>query len=158
MSRILVVYFSRTGYTRRVAEEVARDCKADLEAIDESKPRSGLLGYWRSAREALGKRLVPIAAAKRDPAAYDIVVLGTPVWAGALCSPMRSYIEAHKGAFKRVAFLATQGGSGAPKVFASMSELCGQPPLATLALSDREIDRAQYRETMARFDATLGAT
>ena len=83
-----------------------------------------------------GVHLVPPAY---DPSHYDVVVLGTPVWAGNISSPLRSYVAAHKAELRQVAFFCTQGGSGAEKVFPDLQELCGRAPLATLAVSDRDI-------------------
>ena len=42
----------------------------------------------------------------------DLIILGTPVWAHNMCSPMRSYITAQKERFRAIAVLCTQGGSG----------------------------------------------
>jgi hypothetical protein len=88
-----------------------------------------------------------------------LVVLGTPVWASHVCSPIRSYIAAHRLDLQRVAFFCTQGGgSGAAKVFREMEEICGRVPIATLAVEDRELDRDTYTAKLAQFVATLGLT
>lgn len=149
-ARTLVVYFSRTGYTRKVAEALAAAGDADVEAIREAHNRSGLLGYLRSAFEALRKRHVRILPPERDPSRYELVVLGTPVWAQNMCSPMRAYIAANKGKLRQVALFCTQGGSGAEKVLEDMAELCGRRPIASLALSDGEIKRGRYVDKLQR--------
>jgi hypothetical protein len=92
-----------------------------------------------------------------DPSDYDIVVLGTPVWAGNMSSPLRSYVAAHKAQMKRVAFFCTQGGSGAEKVFRDLAQLCGQSPLATLAVNDRELNGRTYAQHLERFAAAITA-
>jgi hypothetical protein len=51
--------------------------------------------------------------------------------------------RAHVG--PRVAFFSTAGRSGANEVFAELAALCGREPAATLALTDREIDRGYAR-------------
>lgn len=141
MKPVLVVYFSRTGYTQRVAERIARATGADCEPIKERSARTGLLGYWRSAREALRKSAVEIEPATASPRDYALVVLGTPVWAGNMSSPMRAYIAQHKPEFGRVALFCTQGGSGGEKVLRAMAESCGRSPVATACFNDSEIDR-----------------
>jgi flavodoxin len=153
---VLVVYFSRSGYTRLVASEIATVMGADTEELQEPAARSGMLGYFRSAREALRGTLPELRPAKLDPREYDLVVLGTPIWASHVCSPVRAYIAAHKNDLGQVAFFCTEGGSGARKVFREMSALCGRSPLATLELEDGEIDRRKYADKLRQFIAALG--
>jgi len=80
-SKALVVYYSRTGTTRRLAEVLAKALQADIEPVIDTKKRSGTLGYLRSVVEALQKRGAPIEPMRTDPRSYDLVVIGTPVWA-----------------------------------------------------------------------------
>ena len=157
MSRILVVYYSRTGSTRMLAGELVAALKADVDRLDDSRDRCGVFGYLRCAHEALNKRTVQILPPAYDPSNYDVVVLGTPVWAGNISSPLRSYVAAHKAQFRRVAFFCTQGGSGAEKVFRDLEELSGQPPLDTLVVNGREIEKRAYAQRLERFAAAIGS-
>jgi NAD(P)H-dependent FMN reductase len=119
MPKTLIVYHSRTGYTRRVAQALARRLAADLEEI------AGLAPALRPAR--------------RNPAAYDLVVIGTPVWFWSLSSPVRSWLEANPLRGKQFAFFCTMGSSGSSCVFSTMKQLAGGNPVATLALTDAEV-------------------
>src|SRR5512139_1268886 len=139
MRKTLVVYFSRSGHTRSVADEIARRCGADLEAIQDVRPRTGVFGYWRSAREAMKKTIIEIRPSTRDPAEYDLVILGTPIWGGNLCSPMRAYVSGHRGKFRQVAFFSTQGGSPPGKAFRDLAELCACAPRAVVAITDKQM-------------------
>ncbi len=58
-------------------------------------------------REALKESEPPIHSPSKDPSEYDLVILGTPVWAGKMSSPLRSYIKTTAGKFKTVAFFCT---------------------------------------------------
>jgi len=79
-SKVLVVYYSRTGATRRLAEALANALQADIEPITDRENRSGIFGYLRSVAESLQKRGASITPMNTDPASYDLVVVGTPVW------------------------------------------------------------------------------
>lgn len=140
MARILVIDYSRSGNTHKVAQAIASACGADLEQIRDAKPRHGLWGWIRSGREAM--RAIPgeIRPPRRDPADYDLVVLGSPVWAGHVSSPMRAYLGHRSGRLAQVALFVTEGGSGGPKAIAEMSALAGQQPVATLELRVKELD------------------
>jgi flavodoxin len=155
MRQALVIYFSRTGRTRRIALEIARALDAESEQIEESRSRLGFFGYWRSGREAYRELPAPIAPCTHDPASYELVVLGTPIWAGKMSSPLRAYIDAHAGSFRRVAFFCTHGGSSAAHVFAAIAALCGAQPAATLAVTEREIKADAYAEKLQQFVARL---
>lgn len=139
MASILVIHYSRSGNTQKVAQAIARACGADLEQIRDVKPRHGLWGWIRSGREAMRAIPAEIRPLKRDPASYDLVVLGSPVWVGHVSSPMRAYLHQHMGKFARVALFVTEGGSGGPKALAEMTALAGQQPEATLELHTREL-------------------
>ncbi len=155
MKPALVVYFSRTGYTQRVAEQIAHAAGADCEPIKERSARTGFLGYWRSAHEALRKSAVEIEPGSANPRDYALVVLGTPVWAGSMSSPMRAYIARHERDFGRIALFCTQGSSGGEKVLRAMADLCGGSPVATACFNDSEIDRDLHSVKLQAFLAAF---
>lgn len=155
MDDILVAYYSRTGYTRTVAGELGAALGADVDPLDDGRDRGGVLGYFHCAREALQRRTIELRPTAHDPSRYGLVVLGTPVWAGNISSPLRSYVAKHKAGLKRVAFFCTQGGSGAEKVFRELAQVCGRSPVATLALNDRDIDKRAIAQQVQRFAAAI---
>jgi multimeric flavodoxin WrbA len=55
---------------------------------------------------------VEIDPASLQPRDYAVVVLGTPVWAGNMSSPVRAYINQHRAEIRNLALFCTQGGSG----------------------------------------------
>jgi len=149
--KILLIYYSRTGFTKKVAEELATEWECNVEAIGDIKSRGGLFGYMRSAFEALYKKLPDIKSMQKDPSQYKLVVIGSPVWASNIPSPVRTYITKYRNKFKRVAFFCTFGGSGADKVFNDMAQLCVNKPIATMALTDNEIKKDLYKEKIKKY-------
>jgi flavodoxin len=65
MRRILVVYYSRTGYTRTLARTIAAAVKADVETLAGGRERHGLWGYRRCARGGGPGDALSTAAATR---------------------------------------------------------------------------------------------
>jgi flavodoxin len=156
--KTLVVYYSRTGHTHQVAKEIAARCNGDLEQIlDDGVDRSGLWGYLRSGWQAFSGVTPDIRRAIRNPRDYDVVVIGTPVWNWSLAAPVRSYALQHAEQFKRVAFFCTEGGSGEASAFAELQRICGQAPLATITVKERQLDRPKHERPLRRFLAQLGA-
>lgn len=150
MPKILVVYYSRGGATFRVAEMIAKELGADLEAIEENAPRKGRLGYMRSLLEATAKGL-PTIRTRRDPRDYDLVVLGTPVWAGTMSSPMRAYLNQHRRRLPRVAFFATMGGRGAYRVLEEMEMFCEVQGAPSCFLTQHEVESGLAEKTVMPF-------
>jgi hypothetical protein len=139
-AKVLIVFFSRGGITRKVADALAHAAQADLEELREIRSRSGLWGYLRSGFEGTYRRpsleLLPI---KHNPRDYDIVLIGSPTWSGSLSSPVRAYLERHGAALRNAGLFVTCGGSRADGVLAQMAALLPKPALATLTLQDSEV-------------------
>ena len=154
--RALVVYYSRSGNTRAVAGEIAAALGgAKIEEIHDTVNRTGLLGYWRSFREAVGKRTTPLAASGRDIDGYDLVVVGGPVWVGQPSSPIRSWLRAHAAELNSVAFFLTHGGSARDRVFAEMTAESGISPLALLSVRERELGTPEAAAKIRSFAEVL---
>jgi hypothetical protein len=157
VSRILIAYYSRSGHTQRAAHALADRLGATLLPITERRSRRGAFGYLRSAWEALQQRDAELDMPAVDLAPYDLVVIGTPVWASHPSSPARTFAKLHRRRMPRIALLCTLGGSGADAVFAELQSVLGQAPLATLALTDRELDSASDGAKLDALAATLAA-
>lgn len=136
--KILVVYYSRSGITRRVALQIASFLQCDSEEIVDRTNRSGVVGFFRSGHEAAAKKSADIGAVEKDPALYDCVLIGTPVWAFTMSSPARAYIARYKDSFKSVGFFCTVGGKGAERALGHMREACGISPVVSFSVNSRE--------------------
>lgn len=155
MKPCLVVYYSRTGMTAKAAGALARACGADLQQIRDLRPRTGMLGIVRSAYEAARGACPGIAPGRYNPADYALTILGTPIWLGRVSSPLRSYIARNRARFNRVAVFCTMGGSGGERALADIAILCGKEPLATLALTERQIRDGQHEQMLLAFARRL---
>ena len=107
--KALVVYYSRTGNTRLVAETIAEGLNADIEEIEDKKDRTGAFGYLRSGYEAIFKKLTEIQPNNKKTEEYDLVIVGSPVWVGRLSSPARTYMTLHGHKIKNTTFFITCG-------------------------------------------------
>lgn len=151
--KTLVVFYSRTGNTRLVAEAIAEDLNADIEEIKDKKNRMGAFGFLRSGYEAIFKKLTDIYPISRNPEEYDMVVVGSPVWAGRLSSPIRTYMALNGHKIKKIAFFSTYGiNSG--KIFRQMKELSKQP-IATLNVKEEEVKSGEYLKKVKEFTKNI---
>ena len=149
--RTLVVYLSWTGHTRTLAQQIAAALGADLEPIQEASPQQGVLRYLRCVLQSVLHQPGPIAESQHSPAGYDLVIIGTPVWAWNLPGPVRAYLARHPGQFHKLALFCTCEGSGQAKVLADLQALSDTRPVATLALTTREMNDRLYPQRLEAF-------
>ena len=131
----LVAYYSRTNITKKLAEDMAETLKADIEEITD-----GTLRKWAETYEARYP----------DPEDYDVVYLGTPVWAGKSSTPLISYIKNNEGRFREVRFFATAGSGGFDTTFKQL-EKYAKAPQKTLALTTKEVKKETYQDKLQEF-------
>ena len=137
--KVLVVFFSRTGTTRCLAEHIARATQGELEELRERRSRRGIIGWLRSGYEGtyrLAAEILPLHHSLRD---YDLVYVGSPTWNQSLASPVRRFLADNAGALPNVALFATCAGKGATEVIAQMTQMLTRPPLATLAMLQNDV-------------------
>ncbi|WP_168788167.1 flavodoxin family protein [Paraburkholderia aromaticivorans] len=143
-AKILVVYYSRTGTTRSLASALAKMLATDLEEICDCSNREGPGGYLRSLFDAIRKRHVEIGPAGLDVLAYDLVVIGSPVWAGSVSAPVRSYLIENRARLPQVAFFCSFGGRGADKVLREMQQIVGKPAVAECKVTASEVHHGAH--------------
>jgi flavodoxin len=136
--RGLVVFYSRSGTTRRVARAVAGARGWDLEELVDLRARAGFFGYLRSVLDSLRQHETLLKPPTRDPAQYDVVIVGTPAWNGHVASAVRTYLKAQRRWMPRVAFFATFARRWEEGVFRELTTLCGKAPVDTLAVTVAE--------------------
>ena len=149
--KTLVVYYSRTGNTRKLAEMISSALGAESEEIRDQSNRTGILGYLRSGKEAVLGHTTPIDASDRDFTGFDVVIVGTPVWASSVSSPVRTFLGKQPAKLSRVAFFCTMGGSGSGSTFRQMEQICGRAPVATMAASQREMSGTTLTQKVQEF-------
>jgi len=149
--KTLVVIYSRTGNTLSVAKRIANELDADLEVIEDKTKRKGILGFLRSGYESVRKKVPAIVEPKHNPKDFDLVIIGTPIWAGGMSSPVRAYLLRFRGQFRHVAFFATSAGGGHDKALGEMAELAAAKPLAKVDISLNQLRSGNRVEPLKIF-------
>ncbi len=147
--KTLTVFYSRTGNTKKIAQETAKLVQGDIEEIIDEKNRNGLLGWLISGMDAILKKYTSIKQIKKNPSQYDMVIIGTPMWATNISTPIRTYIHNYKDDFKNVAFFCTSAGNRPKdtlKMFKDMENLCGKNPVALVSFSERDIKTNSFEK------------
>ena len=141
--KFLVAYYSRTNITRKLAQSIAEKTDADIEEIKPKVNYDGKLGFARGGKHAMQEKIIDIETLNHDPSEYDVVYIGTPVWASKAATPIISYLKLNEGKFANVKFFATAGGSGFESTFEQMEKF-SKKPLKTLALKTKEVKHDEF--------------
>ena len=88
--KLLVLYYSETGTTKAVAEELQKQTGADIESIEAVEPYSGNFQI----------------------ADYDIIFLGYPIWFGTYANPIVTLVKENDFAGKKIVPFCTFGSGG----------------------------------------------
>jgi len=148
--KILVAYYSSTGNTRKIAEEVADALECDIEEIIDLDDISGAeIKHYET--DDISQKPTIIKEMKNDPADFDLVIIGTPIWNTTMSAPIRTYLTQNQGRFNKVAFFCTAMGIYFEGTFMAMKELGGEIPIATLGVRAREIVTGTYKSKVKEF-------
>ncbi len=154
----LIVFFSRSGNTKKAAETMTKILKCDIEELADkqgSKSRKGLFGWLRSGKEGMKRIMAEIEPTKANPANYDLVIIGTPNWGSNLASPVRTYLVNNKGKFKKVAFFCTMGGESPGKTFIEMEQACGKKPVRCIGIRAKAVKKGEHISKIKDFVGSL---
>lgn len=138
--KILIVYYSRTHKTDKIAKTLQNNLNCDIEKIDDYNKHKGIIGYLKGGFESATKKGCEIAPIIKDPSNYDLVIIGTPVWASNMASPIISYLENNKDKIKNIGCFCTCGGSGYKKTIENIATLSNKPLKASFYLTKKEVD------------------
>ncbi len=127
MSDRLVVYYSRNGSTKEVAEKLAEYLECDTAEIISKKKYRGPFGFLAAGRSSMRGELVEIKEPELKPENYESVIICSPVWASRPSSPVRTYLNSNKGKFKQLSYVLTMGGTGFEQAYETLSGIAGEP-------------------------------
>jgi flavodoxin len=112
--KTLVLFYSKTGNTKFIAETIAKETKADLLEIEREKDikSKGFWLYFRGGFESMTKRKDKIKPFEKDLQQYDLIFLGSPVWAWRMNPALRSLLDEVKFTGKKFALYCSCSGEG----------------------------------------------
>lgn len=154
--KTLIIYYSRTGLTKKLANSIKEkltDC--DIEEIKTKNSRTGMLQYLLCGKEAVQEKTTDIENTIYNPKNYNNIIIGSPIWAANISSPIRTYIEKNKNDFKNVFFFFTQGSSGAERAILKLQKALNQNISTSLILTSKKVAKSQYQNQLDEFISKL---
>lgn len=123
--KILVAYFSWSGNTKAVAEEIHKQVGGDIVEIVPATPYSETYSVTlaKSKAEQAANARPAISTKISDFDKYDVVFLGYPNWWGSFPMPVATFVETYKLDGKTVAPFFTHGGGGEQRCLSDLQKL-----------------------------------
>jgi len=144
--KILIAYFSKTGNTRNVAQEIQKDVGGDLfEIKTTNKYPEEYQATTEQAKTEKNNNFRPqLATQVADFSSYDVIFVGYPIWWGTMPMGVFSFLEQHNFAGKTVIPFCTHGGSGLGDSVSDIKKTLPQANvLSGLAVRGSEASKSQ---------------
>lgn len=144
--KMLIVYYSRSGNTRVVAEKIHATLDGNIVELQTVHPYPE---EYRATTEQAQKELKandfpPLKTAVDDISPYDVILVGSPNWWGTFASPVRGFLAQHNFSGKKIAPFITHEGSALGKSVADLKTLCpGATILDGLAVRGGRVQNSQ---------------
>ncbi len=153
-SKTLILYYSQTGTTEKVAQELQSKLNADMELIGLENPYSGTYGesVARVAKERESGVLPKLLPLKADIAKYDTIFLGYPIWFGTYAMPIASLVKEYDFEGKHIVTFCTFGSGG---LEAAIQDLKKALPKAQIAENGFGIRNARVGATTKELNRFL---
>lgn len=135
MSKKLVAFFSASGSTRKLSNDLAEILNADIYEIKPATPYTGKDLNWnnsqsRSSVEMADIKSRPELADKSAKIAdYDTIFLGFPIWWYVAPHIINSFLESYDFSGKTIVLYATSGGSGFGETLSQLKPSCSDSTL-----------------------------
>lgn len=121
-----VLYFSRSGVSKRIAGKVAKklDCKT-IEITDDVSWK-GIFGFMKGGFYSLNKKITKVSLENDyNPAEADNIILVVPLWAGGTAPAGYSFLQKEIGNIKKLYLVVSSDGSAPDKAFLKLEEMVG---------------------------------
>jgi flavodoxin len=110
--KVLVIYYSYEGNTRFIAETIAKELGADIQELKPIKDikSKGFGKYVWGGRQVVMKKMPELHPLEKKPEDYDVIFIGTPVWAYTFAPALRTFFAEHPLKSKKIALFMCHGG------------------------------------------------
>lgn len=154
----LIVYYSRTGTTKSVAEKIAKKIGADIEELVDTKKRTGPIAFHTAGHDARSGNLTELKPLEADLDSYEIIIIGTPNWWGNITPAARTFIVENDLSNKKIGLFGTTNLTGIEAALRQAVELIekeNQQEIPLLGLRSRDLGGEVLSEKIKEFISKL---
>ncbi|MCX5886562.1 MAG: hypothetical protein NT096_11750 [Proteobacteria bacterium] len=118
----IVIFYTRTGKTRAIAEAISELYPYDLQEIIDLRDRSGLLGYISGVIDILFRPITEISPKELNLDSYNLLYIGAPIWGNRFPPAITTFFSTARFSGKKVVLFADFGSSMKDSIFAKHSK------------------------------------
>jgi flavodoxin len=125
-TRVLIVYYTRSGNTREIASQIHQSVGGDIVEIQTVEPYpDDYDAVTKQAKQELNSGYKPPLKTKvENLGSYNVVFLGSPIWWSTIASPVRTFLSENDLSGKTILPFVTHAGSALGKSVADIAALC----------------------------------
>lgn len=141
-TRAIVVYFSLEGNSKYVADVIAEYMEADTLRLEPAKdyPKGNVGKYFWGGKSVVFGDKPKLLSYNFNANEYDLIIIGTPVWAGSFTPPIKTFLRENDLKNKKIALFACNSGGDAEKCFNKLKkEIPNYDVIATLTLANPKV-------------------
>lgn len=144
-NKSLVVYYSQSSTTEKVANIIQKKTGADIERIKLVNDYSGDMGAIAGAfmKERQENKFRDMQKMKANVADYDTLYVGYPVWAGTISGGMQSFLKSTEIKGKVIIPFCTFGSGGNTSITDLREALPGNEILSWYGVRQARVDKAE---------------
>ena len=158
--KAIVIFYSLDGNSAQVAEMLKSSLNAEIleiKTLDEKKRTGARKMFW-GVGQVMFKKKPALKPYSLEINAWDLIILGTPVWAGSPAPAMISFLDKEKISGKKIAlFCCHAGGMGeALKKFQAL--LPGNTVIGEIDFfNPAKAEKTEVKQKVDEWAKTLGA-
>jgi len=118
-----VIFYSRTGNTRIVAEVISEVLNLQLQEIKDLKDRSGFFGFVGGMIDVRKNPITTISPETVNLGGHDVLFIGSPIWGMKLAPAITTFLEGTEFSGKKVILFTTTSSRMKQSAFDEYSKL-----------------------------------
>ena len=146
--KILIAYYSKTGNTKRAAEEIAKMTGGTLHRIVPQKtyPNSYFATIAVAKWESLKGEKPALADKVEGIGGYDKILVGFPIWWFGCPQLIKTFMESYDFDGKKVYPFCTHGGSGPKNSTRDIKAICPKADVKDCFDATKNLNEAAVKE------------
>jgi flavodoxin len=147
--KVLVVFYSRTGHTKKVALLINEKIGAKVQEITVFGNKKSYIWCYQT----MTKKPAIINPIDIDLTSYDLVIIGGPTWGSNVSSPIQTFLKEYNEKLKSVsvAFFCSKISSNSDILFEQMKSMSKKSPVATLDITNKKIKGQNFDKIVSEF-------
>lgn len=125
--KAIIVYYSLTSNTEFVAKEISSRLNCDILPLEvlNPYPDKGFKKFYWGGKSAVMKESPELKKYTFNKNDYDVIIFGTPVWAGTFTPPLRTFVKENDLSDKNIVIFACSSGGKATNAINKLKDEIG---------------------------------